>query len=374
MRIRRESNQINFYFFALSRADFWLIYPLAEEFSHKNLGKTNLVISSLIGDELIPILNPEIKVHKILKGLDIVNSSPTSIFGKLFTELANNFHFAVDSKAFILGDRYEMVGVAMLLKLQNIPFAHISGGESTPHSQDDKYRKCISNLATFHFPPLLNHARALEDLGISKNDIFEVGYLGWDRAYSQKEINLELDTILKNFYTMLFTYHPNSMDVDKINDEIKIILKSLEQVLAECPEAYIIITSSNHDFGGNLMNENFIAWVRENPRSRFVQQLGENYVDVMKRCKLVIGNSSSGIVEAPRMNVSSLNIGNRQDGRSSSQMITHVGLNSDEISARALQLLRRDSILVQNDQPNSFTLVRVKIINKITELLHAGKF
>jgi UDP-hydrolysing UDP-N-acetyl-D-glucosamine 2-epimerase len=369
-----ENRGTNFYFFALSRADFWLIYPLAEEFSRRQLGTTTLVVSSLGGSDELPTFSPELKVHKVLKDTNLSSSSPSEIFQALIHQLTTNIDFTQNSKAFLLGDRYETVGVSMVLNLLNIPFAHISGGESTPNSQDDLYRKCVSILATVHFPPLLEHARALVQLGIDGKTIFSVGYLGWDSADSSRGISEEYLKLTETFQTVLFTYHPNTMDLQRVLQEVEILLEGLELILAGSPTAFVLITASNHDFGGNVINNAFEAWTLNNSRSRFVEQLGEQYLAVMEKCQLVMGNSSSGIVEAPRVGTRTLNIGDRQHGRGNSPTVTHARLLPEEISSLALQLLSQKEVSSESQELRLEPLVRNKIIDQVIVLLENGKF
>ena len=374
MGANEEFLETNLYFFALSRADFWLIYPLAETFSQENFGRTHLVTSDLIGEDVLQSVGSKIQIHKIIRKVNIPNDKPLNILSELMLKLGSIFDLAGKKKAILLGDRYEMVGVALALNLRGIPFAHISGGESTPYSQDDKYRKCISLLAAFHFPPLLEHAKNLQALDIEVDKIFEVGYLGWDNAQTINVIDPEYLQITEKYRTILVTFHPNSNDIYEIQRDVNVLLRSFELILEGCLDAYIVITAANNDFGGNLINENFQFWAEGNIRTRFVQQLGQNYIEIMRRCNLVMGNSSSGIVEAPKIGVDILNIGNRQVGRSDSNMITHVGLDPKEISSVALQLLKRNGYVEKNKLHTGSTSVKSKIVRILIELLKSEKF
>jgi UDP-hydrolysing UDP-N-acetyl-D-glucosamine 2-epimerase len=369
-----DGEKISFYFFALSRADFWLIYPLAKELSRKKLGETTLITSSLIVDDLIPESIPSLRVHKLLNFPDFGNSNPLQIFSALVQELGENFRFHSNSRAFLLGDRFETVGISMILNLQNIPYAHISGGESTPHSQDDRYRKCISILASLHFPPLREHGEALKEMGVIEDDIYEVGYLGWDSADTSIQISEKYLELTNTYKCILFTYHPNSMDSTIILEEIAILEQSLKIILQECPTAYVIITASNHDYGGSLINDALKSWTTHNPRSHFIEQLGEQYLEVMRRCHLVLGNSSSGIVEAPRVGTKTLNIGMRQNGRSNSSLITHAVLDAKEITSKTLLILGTDDASPSKKTPSRQPLVRDKIIDRLVERIQNGRF
>jgi UDP-hydrolysing UDP-N-acetyl-D-glucosamine 2-epimerase len=364
----------NFYFFALSRADFWLVYPLAKEFSRKQLGETTLIVSSLVESDLTPESIPTLRVHRILNFPDLGNPDPLEIFSALVQELGRNFKFQSNSRAFLLGDRFETVGISMILNLQNIPYAHISGGESTPHSQDDRYRKCISILASLHFPPLSEHGEALKKMGIIEDDVYEVGYLGWDSADASNLLSKKYQELTNSFKCILFTYHSNSMDSTLILKEIAILEESLKLILQECPTAYVIITASNHDHGGHLINDAFKTWTTHNPRSHFIEQLGEQYLEVMRKCRLVLGNSSSGIVEAPRVGTKTLNIGMRQNGRSNSPLITHAAMDAKEISSKTLLLLEAKDDLPPMKRLSRQPLVRDKIIDRLIERLQNGRF
>ena len=376
MEIDSPRKGSDIYIFALSRADFWLLLPLAEEISRLNPGKTHLIISGLVEVEDFGSFSKDLKPHVVLKDFSVHRRTPLEILSALLVELSSQFEFKNDSKGILLGDRYETVGLAMALDLLNIPFAHISGGESTPNSSDDKYRKCISILAALHFPPLPEHSDALRELGIEDKSILEVGYLGWDNVQNPAPASSRYLDLTNEYKTILFTYHPNSKSLSKVESEVEILIAGLTKILEHDSKIYILITSSNHDLGGDLINNALVNWTLEHSsRSKFVSQLGADYYGVMSRCKIVAGNSSSGIVEATKAGVKVLNIGDRQTGRSDSSLVTHCKLDADEIYVQTLELLESPETIQNSDLfQEGKVLVREKIAIRLMQKTEKGEF
>ena len=217
----------------------------------------------------------------------------------------------------VLGDRFEMLAAASAALLMRIPLAHISGGEITRGAIDDSIRHAITKMATYHFPKAEIYRERIIRMGEDPANVMNFGDPGLDNLHRLRLLSREaLEEQLKfplRIPTFLVTYHPATLG--RLQPELA--LRALFQALDQFPHAGVIFTKPNADAGGRLlahMIDEFGA--KRADRVLVVTSLGQvRYLSAMKHCDVVIGNSSSGIVEAPALKKITVNIGDRQDGR-----------------------------------------------------------
>ena len=217
----------------------------------------------------------------------------------------------------VLGDRFEIVCAAQAAFVAGICVAHISGGELTEGALDDGFRHCITKLARYHFVAADAYRRRVIQLGEQPDCVFNVGDPGLDNI--ARQCLLDLDELCRYAQVqipqpfLLVTFHPTTSD----GPSSEIGLQALIEALDEFPEIGVLITKSNADAGGRSLNDMLDAYTNARPgRVVAVTSLGRvAYLSAMKNCAAVVGNSSSGIVEAPAMGVPTVNIGSRQRGR-----------------------------------------------------------
>ena len=217
----------------------------------------------------------------------------------------------------LLGDRSEIACAALIAKTYNIPIFHIHGGEETKGVTDNYYRKVISQLSTLHFVAHEEYKKNLIKMNIGKRKIFLVGGLGASRISKMRFFTkLELSRILKiNFSkdTIVVTYHPETLNLKNLVKDFNNLINGLNYF----KNKNIIFTSPNLDPGHNLIIKKIKKFCKKrNKNSFYIKSIGENlYYNVLNCSKLVIGNSSSAILEAPSFKIGIINIGNRQKGR-----------------------------------------------------------
>ena len=217
----------------------------------------------------------------------------------------------------LLGDRYEMLIVAIAAMMSNIPIAHIAGGDVTEGAIDDSIRHCITKLSHVHFAATDEHVRRIKQLGENPKFIYEVGALGLDNIVRMKFLPLaELEKSIgfalgEKFF--LVTYHPVTIKDYAVSNA----LQNLFDALDNFPDFKVLFTKSNSDAGGMSINRQIDDYVAKNFNRVFAcSSLGQlRYLSAMKYCSAVVGNSSSGIWEAPALKVPTVNIGARQQGR-----------------------------------------------------------
>lgn len=213
----------------------------------------------------------------------------------------------------VLGDRYELLPICSTAFLMNIPIIHISGGDVTKGAIDDSIRNAVTMLSTYHFPGTRESADNIKRMRGSDNNIFNVGEPGLDhfirsKLMSRMEVAYSLN-IDPDSKWILMTYHAQT-DHD-IDTDLKIVSECLD-ILHTLNGYSVVATYSNLDFGGDRINKILEA----DHNITTIPSLGSRrYLSFMKEAAFVIGNSSSGIVEAPYLKIPVVNIGDRQNGR-----------------------------------------------------------
>jgi UDP-N-acetylglucosamine 2-epimerase (non-hydrolysing) len=217
----------------------------------------------------------------------------------------------------LLGDRYEILGAAQAALLARIPIAHIHGGELTEGAIDEAIRHCLTKMSHLHFTAAEPYRRRVIQLGERPERVFNVGAPGNDDLLdaalpSVDELESELGLDLKSGYFVV-TYHPVTLD----QGDPAAPLAELQSALDAFAAVKVIITGVNADPGNRAVAESLAAYARKNPqRVRLETSLGRRrYLAAVKHSLAVIGNSSSGVIEAPGFPVPSVNIGDRQRGR-----------------------------------------------------------
>ena len=231
----------------------------------------------------------------------------------------------------ILGDRYEMLVAATAALVYKIPIAHIHGGEITEGAFDDAIRHAITKMSHLHFTSTEEYRKRVIQLGEQPDKVFHVGSLGVENIkktslMSKDDIEKSLGFNLKP-QTVLATYHSVTL-----SDQIAI--DELLTVLSEEKNIRILFTMPNSDTGGAYISEKINEFVAKNKeRAIAFTSLGvKRYLSAMPHVAAVIGNSSSGIIEAPSFRIPTLNIGNRQKGRVICDSV--VSCNNDSASIK----------------------------------------
>ena len=233
----------------------------------------------------------------------------------------------------LLGDRYEILATAQAALILNIPVAHIHGGELTSGAFDDSIRHAVTKMSSLHFVAAQEYARRVVQLGEQPSSVFNVGSLGVENALASKlidksDLSAELNVELKN-PILLVTYHPTTRSTMSVTEETDQVLSAIEK-FSYCT---IVFTGVNADPGNAELSSQITKFVQRDPKRRSLHaSLGQNkYLSLLNLCDAVIGNSSSGIIEAPAFGKPTVNIGSRQDGRLRANSIIDVGVAKQEI-------------------------------------------
>lgn len=248
------------------------------------------------------------------------------------TECTSAFLKLKPDLVILLGDRHEIFGAAQAALISRIPVGHIHGGEITSNMLDDTFRHCITKISSYHFVPTGLSKKRVIQMGENPNQVFEVGGLGID-AISKLELIeknklleiLNIELLEKN---LLITFHPVTLEQLTARVQIGELLNALEKL----ENTSLIFTSANTDQGGQIINAELRKFVRNRKHSYFFESLGQlRYLSLLRIVDGLVGNSSSGILEAPYLKIPTVNIGGRQSGREKSPTIIDCEATSNEI-------------------------------------------
>ncbi len=229
-----------------------------------------------------------------------------------FTEL---FHQERYDAVILLGDRYEMLAVAVAAGNTRTPIFHLCGGDTTEGALDEWIRHSITKMSYLHFVTNEDSKRRVIQLGEEPKRVFNYGSTSIDNILSVADMSKEeaLESVgLKDCKYAICTYHPVTMESESVDHQMQAFLAAMNAF----PEIQFIVTKSNADQGGARINELLDEAGEKTDNLHVFTSLGvKRYLSLMKYAEFVLGNSSSGMIEAPVFHIPTVNIGDRQRGR-----------------------------------------------------------
>jgi GDP/UDP-N,N'-diacetylbacillosamine 2-epimerase (hydrolysing) len=217
----------------------------------------------------------------------------------------------------ILGDRFEAFAMAAATVVCRLPIAHLHGGELTFGVADETFRHAITKMSHLHFTSTEEYRQRVIQLGEQPERVFNVGALGVENIKRMKFLDREIlgERIHFNLHPAfaLVTYHPVTLEHQTAQEQVSDLLNALDKF----PELNLIFTKANADADGRIINLLIDEYVASNRRRAIAfPSMGQlHYLSALRLCSLVLGNSSSGIIEAPSLGIPTVNIGDRQKGR-----------------------------------------------------------
>ncbi len=323
-----------------SRSDYGLIYWTLKKFNHSKYVELNIIVTGMhLQKEYGYTLNEiekdgfkiykKINIHNKKKSQTHVSDSISSGIKKFTNTFLNNkFDLLL-----LVGDRFETFAAAIAATLSHTPIAHIHGGEVTVGAFDESFRHSISKMSHIHFTSTQIYKNRLIQMGERPTKIFNIGAPGIENIYKLKLLDKKKIEKKLNFKfskkNLIITYHPVTLDNKKAKLQFQSILKSLDKL----NDTFLIFTKSNSDPEGNLINEMIDSYVSLNShKSISFFSLGNlNYLSVLKIVDGIVGNSSSGLIEAPSLKKGTINIGDRQLGRVFAKNVINCSYNTKKI-------------------------------------------
>ena len=273
-----------------------------------------------------------------------------------------------------MGDRFELFSAVTAACVSRIPIAHLSGGEITEGAIDDAFRHAITKMSHLHFTSTEGYRRRVIQLGEDPQRVFNVGEIGLDNLKEVKFLpkkKLEDDLSIKfKKHNLLVTFHPVTLEKGASQNQFQQLL----EVLDDLNDTQIIFTKANADMEGRRINRMIDEFVSQRTqKATAVASLGhQRYVSLVKLADAVVGNSSSGIVEAPSLSTPTINIGDRQKGRIKARSVVDCLPTRDSIKKAFKKVyskeFRQQLKNVQNPLGDGQSAERVKRILKEQDL------
>jgi UDP-hydrolysing UDP-N-acetyl-D-glucosamine 2-epimerase len=332
-----------------TRADYGLLRPLIHELTSRSQFDVETIVTGMhfspeFGETWKAIEADGIDIsHRVemLSALDtpfgVAHSTGEGVSG-----MARVFDSATPDLVIVLGDRFETLAAAQAAFLMGIPVAHIAGGEVTEGAIDDSMRHAITKFSMLHFVSAEAYRRRVIQLGEPPESVFDVGAIGLDNfagldLMSNKELEVFLDFPLGDGPFFLCTQHPQTMSRQGVGDFMEPLFGALDQF----PDAKIVMTRANADAGGREVNALIDEFAdARHGRVKVFASLGQlGYLSALTAATVVIGNSSSGILEAPSSGTPTVNIGDRQKGRLRAASVVDVENDANAIARGIAQAM-----------------------------------
>lgn len=329
-----------------SRADYGLLRLVikgieAEPSLTLQIIATGMHLSTTFGLTYKEIEGDGFNINQMVECLSS-SDSPLAIAeatGKALLGCARAFDELKPDLLLVLGDRFEIFAACSAALLARIPIAHIHGGEVTAGAYDEAFRHSITKMSSIHFVATEEYKKRVIQLGEDPKTVHLVGGLGVDAI---KELKLlSKDEIEQNLgikfakKSLLVTFHPATLEDQAPEEQIRELLAAL----SDRPDITLIFTMPNADTGGLEIMRRLKHFVENNDNAYLFESLGQlNYLSCMAIVDGIVGNSSSGILEAPTLKVGTINIGDRQLGRTQSDSVINALANKESIE-KALKKL-----------------------------------
>lgn len=312
-----------------TRAEYGLLKPIIKKLSEDSEFLVKVVVTGMhlspeFGFTYQEIENDNIKIDKKIEILLSADSS-TAVSKSMglamigFAEYFSENHF---DAIILLGDRYEIFSIACVAMNEQIPIIHLHGGETTEGAIDEAIRHAITKMSYLHMTSTEAYRKRVIQMGEAPERVFCVGALGVENAIHTKfmkknELEAALQFSLDKPFAIV-TFHPVTLENNSAERQVKELLEALNYF----SDWKFIITKSNADKEGRTINKMLDEYGFEHKNTKVCDSLGiTRYLSAMKYCNMVIGNSSSGILEAPTFHIPTINIGDRQKGRIRAQSI-----------------------------------------------------
>lgn len=306
-----------------TRAEYGLLAPIIKKLQKNGNVEVRLAVT---GAHLSPEFGMTVKEIEadgiaIDKKIEILMSSDTPVgisksMGLAIISFAEYFAESKPDALMVLGDRYETLAIVCAALNNRTPIIHLYGGEATLGAIDEAVRNAITKLSFLHFTSTEEYRHRVIQMGEAPERVFYVGAMGVENAknvklLNKKELETEIGFSLGDKHAVL-TFHPVTLEGNTAERQTIELL----QAIIKFPDINFLCTKANADADGRIINKLIVRYADEYPNIHLVDSLGtQRYLSAVSCSEFVIGNSSSGIVEAPSFKIPTINIGDRQLGR-----------------------------------------------------------
>lgn len=358
-----------------TRAEYGLLYWLMKEIESDNELELQIIATGMHLSPEFGLTYKEIeKEFKINKKIEMLLSSDTSIgisksmglaqigFAEAYEELKPDF-------IVVLGDRYEIFSASSAAMITRIPIAHIHGGETTEGAFDEAIRHSITKMSHLHFTATNEYKNRVIQLGEHPDRVFNVGGMGIEsikrlKFLGKKEFEESIDFKLNN-KNILVTFHPVTLENATAKEQFRELLNAID----EFQDINIIFTKANSDTDGRVINQMIDEYVAKNTHKTVCfASLGQlRYLSALQFVDAMVGNSSSGLAEAPSFKIGTINIGDRQKGRIKAISVIDCEPNKESIKKAFEKLYSKEfqETLKSVKNPYGDGCASLKIIEEI---------
>ena len=322
-----------------TRAEYGLLYWLLKEIEADKELQLQVIVTGMHLSPEFGLTYKEIeKEFKINKKIEMLLSSDTSVgisksMGLAQISFAESYDELKPDIVIVLGDRYEIFSATSAAMIARIPIAHIHGGEKTEGAFDESIRHSITKMSHLHFTATEEYKNRVIQLGEHPSRVFNVGGMGIEnikrlKLLSKDEFEKSIEFKL-NIKNILVTFHPVTLENSTAKEQFQQLLDAID----ELEDTNIIFTKANSDTDGRVINQMIDEYVTKNSNKSIVfTSLGQlRYLSALQYVDAVVGNSSSGLAEAPSFRIGTINIGDRQKGRIKASSVIDCEANKNSI-------------------------------------------
>lgn len=366
-----------------TRAEYGLLKPIISKVHNSKELDLQLVVTGMHLSTEFGLTYREIEEdgYPITAKIEMLLSSDTAVgvtksMGVALMGFADYFEAHKPDIVIILGDRYEMLMAASAAMVARIPIAHIHGGELTEGVIDEAIRHSITKMSHLHFTTTQEYRNRVIQMGEQPQNVYCVGALGVENI---KSISLmEMKTLESSLHftfekpTIMVTYHPVTLENMTSEQQFRNVLNVIEKH----KELKVIFTKANSDPFGRIINKMIDEFVEINrDRCAVYTSLGQLcYLSTLQFCVVVMGNSSSGIIEVPSFGIPTINIGDRQRGRVCADSVINCSNETEDIENALNKAMSQEFKAFIKNQRNPYEGADTsnKILEVISEALEKG--
>jgi len=334
-----------------TRAEYGLLYWLMREIDSSNDFSLQLIVTGMHLSREFGLTYTQIEADgfRIDRKVEMLLSSDSDVavaksMGVALSGFAEAFAEMRPDLLVVLGDRFEIFSAVVAATVVRIPIAHLHGGETTEGAFDESFRHSITKMSHFHFTATEIYRQRVIQLGEQPEKVFNVGAPGLDNVQrlvllSKRELEESIDFILGE-RNLLITFHPVTLEDSTAESQFAQLLAALDVL----EDTKLIFTKANADIDGRVINGMIDEYVSYNMHKAIAYtSLGQlRYLSAMKYVDGVVGNSSSGLLEAPSFKIGTVNIGDRQAGRIKALSVIDCKPAQKDIG-KALEILYSES-------------------------------
>lgn len=339
-----------------TRAEYGILRPLIFKLKQEAefevlLYVTGTHLSARYGNTIGEIEADNLEVYRRIPILEEGNT-PCDIsltMANAIRGFAEAFRADAPDLLIVLGDRTEILGICCAAMNERIPIAHLHGGELTEGAVDDCVRHAVTKMSYLHFPAAEAYRQRIIQMGEDPKRVIQVGALGVENILNVPLLEVselyESVGIPKGCKYVVVTFHPETLENETAESQVKTLIEAMK----EAKQYFYLITKANADAGGQLVNDILQEYTDRVENAKLVASLGMvRYLSALKYSVFALGNSSSGIIEAPALGTPTVNIGNRQTGRLMAESIVCCSNSKENIleaMKKAAQMKRTASSL-----------------------------